>query len=365
MYTLTILNNYEDAYKYDLICWYLLKFHDNKKCNIVTNDRCDIPKNKFKIDCCKIKFLYKKKEIKIEVINTNIKYECDFGYAFIKKIIIKCISKDLLEDFLQYIKDLQYNICFKNNTETSVYTPVLSGDPRFELYKKFPKRNLDSVIIDKDIKKNIINNIETFYKDKNDYINYGIPYKNVILLHGPPGTGKSSILFSIASYFNKDVYILNFGSNINDEIFIHLLSHIHADSFLFLEDIDALFKNRDAVRKGNNGFLSFSTLLNFLDGVLRVDGLITFMTTNHIENLDPALLRSGRVNLTEKIDYPNKELIQEFYKLYFPNANKTDSDKFVKIVSQIKNIQSSTINSFLFNHRKCNNIFDFIHELKK
>ena len=65
MYTLTILNNFEDGHKYDLICQYLLKFHDNKKCNIVTNDRCDIPKNKFKIDCCKIKFLYKKKEIKI------------------------------------------------------------------------------------------------------------------------------------------------------------------------------------------------------------------------------------------------------------------------------------------------------------
>lgn len=346
-----------------MICWYLLKFHDNNKCNIVINKYCHIPKNKFIIDCCKIKFLYKKKQIKIEVINTNIKYELNYRYGFIKKIIIKSISKDLLEDFLQYIKDLEYNICYKNNNETSVYTPVLAGDPRFELYQNFPKRNLDSVIIDKHIKKNIINNIETFYKDKNDYITYGIPYKNVILLHGPPGTGKTSILFSIASYFNKDVYILNFGSDINDEIFIHLLSHIKPDSFLFLEDIDALFKNRDAVRKGNNGFLSFSTLLNFLDGVLRVDGLITFMTTNHIEYLDPALLRSGRVNLTEKIDYPNKDLIQDFYKLYFPKANKTDTDKFVKIISQFKNIQSSTINSFLFKYRKSNNIFDFINEL--
>jgi len=47
------------------------------------------------------------------------------------------------------------------------------------------------------------------------------------------------------------------------------------------------------------------------------------MTTNHIQNLDPVLLRYWIVNLTEKIDYPNKELIQEFYKLYFQNANKT------------------------------------------
>jgi len=362
-YTLTIFNN--ENY-YNLICWYLLKFHSAKNNNIVLNkDYCPISDNKFQIDSCKINIKYKNKEIKIESINTQIKYEIEYEYGFVKKLIIKCISKELLEDFLNYIKDKKYGICNKIDDHISIYTPVVDDHPNWEHYRNFPKRNIDTVIINSKLKNNIINNIETFYKDKNDYIKYGIPNKNVILLHGPPGTGKSSILFSLASYFNKDVYLLNFGSEINDEKFIHLMGHLDENSFLFLEDIDALFKNRESVTKGNSGFLSFSTILNFLDGALRVDGLVTFMTTNHIENLDPALIRPGRVNLIEKIGYPDKNEISDFYKLYYPKSSKTDIKKFVDIVSKIKNISPATINSFLFNHRKDDNIFNSINELTK
>jgi hypothetical protein len=361
-YTLTIFNN--ENY-YNLICWYLLKFHNTKNNNIVLNDNyCPIDNNKFQIDSCKIIIKYKNKEIKIESINTELKYEIDYKYGFIKKLIIKCTSIELLEDFLNYVKKKNYDICNKINGYISIYSPIVSGHPEWEHYRNFPSRNIETVIINHKIKNNIINNIETFYKDKNDYIKYGIPHKNVILLHGPPGTGKSSILFSLASYFNKDVYLLNFGSEINDEKFIDLMSHIDNNSFLFLEDIDALFKNRESVSKGKSGFLSFSTILNFLDGALRVDGLITFMTTNHIEHLDPALIRPGRVNLIEKIDYPGKEEISEFYKLYYPKSSKTDVKKFLDIVCKIKNISPASLNSFLFNHRN-DNIFKFIDELKK
>jgi len=260
-YTLTILNTSDDEYYYNLICWYLLKFHYTKNNNIVLNNspggNCLTNGNKFRIDSCKITIQYKNKEIKIESINTEIKHENSYTYGFIKKLIIKCISKELLEDFLHNVEEKKYNICNKIKGEISIYNPVVEGHPEWELYRNFPTRNIETVIINHKIKNNIINNIETFYKDKDDYIKYGIPHKNVILLHGPPGTGKSSILFSLASYFNKDVYLLNFGSEINDEKFIHLMAHIDKNSFLFLEDVDALFKNRESVSKGKSGFIIF------------------------------------------------------------------------------------------------------------
>jgi len=111
-------------------------------------------------------------------------------------------------------------------------------------------------------------------KNEKVYNKYGIPYKRVYCLYGPPGTGKSSIIFSLASSLNKNINILNFGSGVTDSAFISLMSNMRENTILLLEDIDALFTNRQAESSTDKGFLSFSTLLNFLDGSLRKNGMI-------------------------------------------------------------------------------------------
>lgn len=63
---------------------------------------------------------------------------------------------------------------------------------------------------------------------------------------------------------------------------------------LVLEDFDALFDGRIS-RTGQHG-LTFSSVLNALDGMVSAEGVITIMTTNHEERLDATLLRGGRVD---------------------------------------------------------------------
>jgi len=70
-----------------------------------------------------------------------------------------------------------------------------------------------------------------------------------------------------------------------------------------LEDIDALFVGREAVTKNTQKQISFSGLLNALDGVRAQEGRIIFMTTNHPEKLDPALMRPGRADFHALINY--------------------------------------------------------------
>ena len=357
MYILTILNN-ENLY--NIICWYLFtKYHDKIK-NIVLHNNGIHTNNIYQFEKGNIIIEYKKEKISISGIVTDKIFETSTKYGFIKKLVIECKNKDTLEYFFEHIKLEKQKTFNEKVDKISVYVHE-HGD--WNMYRTYPKRNIDSVVIDNHIKNNIITNINNFYNDVVDYKKYGMPHKNVILLHGPPGTGKTSLLFALASYFNKNICILNFGSNITDEDFIHLMADIPENSFLFFEDVDALFKNREAVTKGTKGYLSFSTILNFLDGNLRIDGLITFLTTNHLDKLDPALTRTGRINLLEKLDYPNKEQIADFYKLYYPKCKKEDLQKFVNICSKIKKLSPSTINTFLFNHRKDKNIFDFIKEI--
>jgi len=64
---------------------------------------------------------------------------------------------------------------------------------------------------------------------------------------------------------------------------------------MLLEDVDSMFVKREHGEVKNNS-LTFSGFLNALDGVRAQEGQILFMTTNHIEKLDAAILRPGRTD---------------------------------------------------------------------
>ena len=77
-----------------------------------------------------------------------------------------------------------------------------------------------------------------------------------------------------------------------------LLNSSEPNSIILLEDIDGIFKGRESVQetRENRSQVTFSGLLNALDGVRSQEGRILIMTTNHRENLDPALMRPGRAD---------------------------------------------------------------------
>lgn len=88
------------------------------------------------------------------------------------------------------------------------------------------------------------------------------------------------------------------GGNINDDQLNLLLNTSEPNSIILLEDIDGIFKGRESVQEAreNRSQVTFSGLLNALDGVRSQEGRILIMTTNHREHLDPALMRPGRAD---------------------------------------------------------------------
>ena len=67
--------------------------------------------------------------------------------------------------------------------------------------------------------------------------------------------------------------------------------------------------------------ISLTTILNTLDGAVRLNDVVIFMTTNHLENIDPAVLRKGRVDHIYKIEYLKHNEIVDYINLMYKDTN--------------------------------------------
>lgn len=131
------------------------------------------------------------------------------------------------------------------------------------------------------------------------------------MLTGVPGSGKSSLVKAVCKRYNAVLHVLNFSKALTDEALIEVMGSIPDNSVLLIEDIDAFFVDR----KPQDGInVGFSALLNTLDGSLvKGNGILVFMSSNHPENLDPALLRPGRVDRLYHFDWPRRAEIKQAF----------------------------------------------------
>lgn len=191
-------------------------------------------------------------------------------------------------------------------------------------------RPLESVILKDDIGIALKEDIEKFLKSEKWYRKIGIPYRRGYLLHGPPGSGKSSLVFAIASEIKADISVLNLASPcLTDEQLVGLLSEVEPGAIVLLEDIDCVFEQREKDESAKNGMntVTFSGLLNAIDGVAASEGRILFMTTNLPEKLDSALIRPGRADVHFYIDNPDQTQLEKFFRRFYPK-NQDLAKKF-------------------------------------
>lgn len=219
-------------------------------------------------------------------------------------------GKKAIQDFLNTITD-SYNKEFANGKLT-IY---VSSSDEWRLSGKKKVKSLDEVVLKKETKSFLLNDMDEFMNSRDWYQCINVVYKRSYAFEGPPGTGKTTTAQAMASYMGKDICLLNLNSVASDAMLINLFSKIPDNSLLLIEDIDCVFKNRRPVSKDTK--ITFSCLLNCLDGTLSKDGIITVITTNHIEDLDPALLRAGRMDVTLTMPLASNEEIDEYLSLFY------------------------------------------------
>ncbi|KAL4950835.1 P-loop containing nucleoside triphosphate hydrolase protein [Aspergillus filifer] len=185
--------------------------------------------------------------------------------------------------------------------------------------------------MDEQMKTDLVKDMEEFLDESTQrwYVARGFPYRRGYLLIGPPGTGKSSFTFSIAGRFDLDIYTLNL-SGVGDKTLMKLFADLPPHCIILLEDVDAAGMGRrddsDAGQTTNPASgVTLSGLLNVLDGVSSQEGRVLIMTTNHIEHLDDALIRPGRIDRKVYFELVDRDVTARLFRTVFsqmPDAHK-------------------------------------------
>lgn len=205
--------------------------------------------------------------------------------------------------------------------------------------RKQPGRSISSVVLPRgpasqlDQAEALLEDAREFLASEGWYTERGIPYRRGYLLHGIPGGGKSSLIVAVASELRLPIYMLQLSSDLmNDETLNALLQHGMHDppTILLLEDVDLLhsathsrvthlepIEDRDRDERRRKGRLSLSGLLNALDGPTATTGRLLFMTTNAKDRLDPALLRSGRIDYEIEFKAAEPEQVQRLFSRFY------------------------------------------------
>ncbi|KAL4816560.1 BCS1 N terminal-domain-containing protein [Aspergillus spinulosporus] len=274
----------------------------------------------------------------------------NYGTRAPERLYISCVGRDpaVLKELL-----LEAQRCYvaKDNNNTVIYRGHKSGSyTEWSRCMARAPRALSTVVLDKAQKDAFIDDIKEYLhpRTRRWYSNRGIPYRRGYLLHGPPGTGKTSLCFAAAGLLGLELYLLNLSSkSLDEDELMALFTELPTRCIVLLEDVDcagmsqkrtlANSSNNDNgnsvspemqdQEEGNGGSgatpggtgvfekqgVSLSGLLNVIDGVAACEGRILVMTTNHPEKLDPALVRPGRIDLSIAFGYSTTSDIKELF----------------------------------------------------
>ena len=382
-HSITLLRTYDDKHqttvtveKVDSIINYLTKI-DNSR-HIKIHNRY-ILNSKDIINVCP--------GIKAKVININMK---DNNLDYIE---IKLFSDSLkISQLNKWIDDVYEKYCIekRNNLGNKRFyfnehpvEPMRELDTnntgvikyRWESAPKYLTFHINEFSTSKSLSNVFGEHISELKERVNLFLNHpewyhkrGIPYSLGILLHGLPGCGKTSTIKAIAKDTNRHLINLSLKRFTTQrqllDLFQNEILHVLApdgsaitysiplDQRIYvIEDIDCLseiVKQRtpDSSPKSDDPSLNLSFLLNLLDGVLETPGRILIITTNHVDMLDKALIRPGRIDVNIRFDLSKRELILDMINNFY-SSNLTINDipeSLEKVFTPAEVIESLCLN---------------------
>lgn len=301
-------------------------------------------------------------------------------------------SIEILKNFIRHARTNYYK---KQLIEKGIYIYTKKKNDNnfnydnsiFKKIKQVQNKTFENTIVNRHTKDKILHSLETFYKDEKRYKHLGIPYKKGLMFYGTPGTGKTSMVYAIANKFNMNIYRMD---TIED------LKHISHDtvkekSIILIDDCDSHSIMRKRFNKNNFGQIMFhaqpeivvgsnvssepftqnmnngdnntnndteqmtisdkiamkkyedetyenkNMLLTTLDGTTIPHGCLIIMITNHIEEIDDAVYRPGRIDEKFEINYIDTDTVVELIRYY------TDIDEYEPVDYELEYFENNDI----------------------
>lgn len=162
------------------------------------------------------------------------------------------------------------------------------------------------------------------------------------MLHGVPGSGKTSVIHGLAGALNLDIYVISLAKRgLDDTVLNELICDLPARCIALMEDIDAAFTHsvsRDpksdktttvdsgGESSGHAG-VTLSGLLGAIDGVAAQEGRLLFATTNKYKVLDPALCRPGRMDIHVEFGLASQYQAEQLFVRFYPATDDESAEK--------------------------------------
>ena len=263
-------------------------------------------------------------------LQENIYIYIDYRYRICLVYYAGDYTYDIVNDIINNITE--------SNMSYYTYVHINNFNKYFKRFKKIENdTKLDSNI------DNIVNNIV------NKVLNYNISVN--IVLHGNPGTGKSSCIEIIAKRLNSNVYILPINDDLLDAV--KELGTIQK-SVILIPELDKHIGRNDEKYKEYE-----QIILELLCGCYSVKNSIIAITCNDINKLrqNPIMTRPGRVHSIIEFPMITLDLIKNIVLKYYPDH--IDFSIFHKYVNKVSVAEFNTaiLNSFI-NDKKLDSNFE-------
>uniref|UniRef100_A0A7S2DIS1 AAA+ ATPase domain-containing protein n=1 Tax=Haptolina brevifila TaxID=156173 RepID=A0A7S2DIS1_9EUKA len=248
------------------------------------------------------------------------------GVDIFKTLVLYATSADLIKNFVDDVLEKA------DRTKANTFT-VYRWHCKYSYWQRDQQataRPIESVVLPRETKQRIVTDLEEFEEEETQawYESHGIPYKRSYLFYGVPGSGKTSLIQALAGKHRRNVcYLSPTHPEMTDDSIKSAVQKAPSRSILILEDVDALF-SKERKKKIEQSPLTFSGLLNALDGVGGSEGQVFILTTNLRDELDPALIRNGRVDLHVHFGHAEVEQMRGLYREFYPAATAEQAAAF-------------------------------------